>query len=45
MAAETLGFFQVLNHGVPVEFLESIKDATNNFFDQKPERKLFTAKE
>lgn len=38
-AAETLGFFQVMNHGVPVELLESLKDAANNFFGQPPEKK------
>lgn len=38
-AAETLGFFQVVNHGVPVELLESLKDAAHNFFGQPPEKK------
>jgi feruloyl-CoA ortho-hydroxylase len=38
-AAEALGFFQVVNHGLPVELLESLKDAANNFFGQAPEKK------
>lgn len=38
-AAETLGFFQVVNHGVPVELLESLKDAAHTFFSQPPEKK------
>ncbi|XP_021287794.1 feruloyl CoA ortho-hydroxylase 1-like [Herrania umbratica] len=38
-AAETLGFFQVVNHGVPVELLESLKDTAHNFFSLPPERK------
>jgi hypothetical protein len=38
-AAEALGFFQVVNHGVPVELLESLKDAAHKFFCQTPEKK------
>lgn len=38
-AAETLGFFQVVNHGLPLELLESLKDAAHKFFDQPPEKK------
>ncbi|KAK8633308.1 hypothetical protein V6N13_014154 [Hibiscus sabdariffa] len=38
-AAETLGFFQVINHGVPVELLESLKDTAHKFFGLAPERK------
>ncbi|PON77163.1 Oxoglutarate/iron-dependent dioxygenase [Parasponia andersonii] len=38
-AAETLGFFQVVNHGVPVELLESLKNAAFCFFEQAPEKK------
>ncbi|XWS10765.1 hypothetical protein CRYUN_Cryun38cG0025900 [Craigia yunnanensis] len=38
-AAETLGFFQVVNHGVPVDLLESLKDTAHNFFSLPPERK------
>ncbi|KAF2309272.1 hypothetical protein GH714_001460 [Hevea brasiliensis] len=37
--AETLGFFQVVNHGVPVELLESLKIAAHKFFGQPPEKK------
>ncbi|KAL9663783.1 hypothetical protein QQ045_019174 [Rhodiola kirilowii] len=43
-AAETLGFFQVINHGVPVELLEAIKIVAHEFFQQKPERKVAYAK-
>ncbi|KAF8390934.1 hypothetical protein HHK36_023234 [Tetracentron sinense] len=38
-ASETLGFFQVVNHGVPVELLERVKDAAHQFFNQPPEKK------
>ncbi|KAJ4705830.1 feruloyl CoA ortho-hydroxylase 1-like [Melia azedarach] len=38
-ASETLGFFQVVNLGVPVELLESLKDAAHIFFSQPPEKK------
>ncbi|KAM5586717.1 hypothetical protein ABKV19_005567 [Rosa sericea] len=38
-AAEVLGLFQVVNHGLPVELLESLKDAANKFFEQAPEKK------
>ncbi|OAY48632.1 scopoletin 8-hydroxylase-like [Manihot esculenta] len=38
-AAENLGFFQVVNHGVPVELLESLKETAHNFFGQPPEKK------
>ncbi|CAA3013928.1 feruloyl ortho-hydroxylase 1 [Olea europaea subsp. europaea] len=38
-AAETLGFFQVVNHGVPVELLEALKDAAHKFFAQPPKKK------
>ncbi|OMO53437.1 Oxoglutarate/iron-dependent dioxygenase [Corchorus olitorius] len=40
-AAENLGFFQVVNHGVPVELLESLKETAHNFFHLPPERKAF----
>ncbi|XP_062170396.1 scopoletin 8-hydroxylase-like [Alnus glutinosa] len=43
-AAETLGFFQVVNHGVPVELLESLKDAAHNFFRQTSEKKAIYRK-
>lgn len=38
-AAETLGFFQVVNHGVPLELLEALKDAAHEFFGQPPVNK------
>lgn len=38
-AASTLGFFQVVNHGVPVELLETLKEAAHAFFGQSPEKK------
>lgn len=38
-ASETLGFFQVVNHGVPLELLEELKDAAHKFFGQPPEIK------
>lgn len=45
MAAETLGFFQVINHGVSLELLESLKAAAHNFFDQPPMKKAVYLKE
>jgi hypothetical protein len=44
IAAETLGFFQVVNHGVPLELLESLKDVAHKFFDQPPEKKAIYCK-
>nr|GMD20638.1 feruloyl CoA ortho-hydroxylase 1-like [Ipomoea batatas] len=38
-SAETLGFFQVVNHGVPVELLEDLKEEAHKFFNQTPEKK------
>ncbi|XP_050230815.1 scopoletin 8-hydroxylase-like [Mercurialis annua] len=43
-AAETLGFFQVVNHGVPVEVLETLKHAAHSLFNQPPERKAIYCK-
>ncbi|KAA8527171.1 hypothetical protein F0562_008600 [Nyssa sinensis] len=42
-AAQT-GFFQVVNHGVPIELLESLKDAAHRFFAQPPEKKAVYSK-
>ncbi|XP_058760770.1 scopoletin 8-hydroxylase-like [Vicia villosa] len=39
-AAETLGFFQVVNHCVPPELLESLKDSAHSFFNLPPEEKV-----
>ncbi|KAL4563076.1 hypothetical protein LXL04_027107 [Taraxacum kok-saghyz] len=39
-AAETLGFFQVVNHGVPLELLDSLKVAANKFFNQPVQKKV-----
>lgn len=38
-AAETLGFFQVVNHGVPAELLEKLKAAAHVFFGLPAEDK------
>ncbi|KAF5186550.1 Feruloyl coa ortho-hydroxylase [Thalictrum thalictroides] len=44
-AAEKWGFFQVINHGVPIEVLENVKVATNSFFGLPAEEKLKYTKE
>ncbi|KAK9137322.1 hypothetical protein Sjap_007916 [Stephania japonica] len=38
-SAETIGFFQVVNHGLKIELLEKLKDAAHKFFNQPPEKK------
>lgn len=38
-AAEKLGFFQVVNHGVPLEVLARAKQAAHTFFNLPPEKK------
>ncbi|KAG9443179.1 hypothetical protein H6P81_019033 [Aristolochia fimbriata] len=38
-AARKLGFFQVVNHGVPLEVLEKAKRAAHRFFELSPEKK------
>ncbi|KAM3303675.1 hypothetical protein P3S67_014705 [Capsicum chacoense] len=44
-AAETLGFFPVVNHGVNLELLESLKDAAHNVFAQPPMKKAVYLKD
>lgn len=36
-ASETFGFFQVINHGIPVSVLKEIMDGAAGFFEQEPE--------
>ncbi|KAH7863275.1 hypothetical protein Vadar_015585 [Vaccinium darrowii] len=38
-ATESVGFFQVVNHGVPIQLLESLKDSAHRFFGQPAEKK------
>ncbi|KAK8620401.1 hypothetical protein V6N13_066880 [Hibiscus sabdariffa] len=38
-AAETVGFFQVVNHGVPLHLIQSLKDTAHKFFGLPLERK------
>ncbi|XP_023734211.1 feruloyl CoA ortho-hydroxylase F6H1-3 [Lactuca sativa] len=38
-AAEKLGFFQIVNHGVPLSIIESVKEATHKFFGLSSEEK------
>ncbi|XP_059431055.1 feruloyl CoA ortho-hydroxylase F6H1-3-like [Corylus avellana] len=44
-AAEKWGFFQITNHGVPIEVLESVKEATHRFFGLPAEEKRKLLKE
>lgn len=43
-AAQRWGFFQIVNHGVPIHVLENVKDATNNFFALPPQEKVIYSK-
>ncbi|XP_058761804.1 1-aminocyclopropane-1-carboxylate oxidase homolog 1-like isoform X3 [Vicia villosa] len=38
-ASETFGFFQIVNHGIPVSILNQMKDGVLNFFEQDNEVK------
>ncbi|XP_043702331.1 feruloyl CoA ortho-hydroxylase F6H1-3-like [Telopea speciosissima] len=44
-AAEKCGFFQVINHRVPLDVLKSVKDATHKFFGLPADEKLKYTKE
>ncbi|KAK9079032.1 hypothetical protein SSX86_000701 [Deinandra increscens subsp. villosa] len=44
-AAQKWGFFQIVNHGVPVRVLEDVKDATHAFFGLPAEEKQKYSKE
>lgn len=44
-AAEKWGFFQIINHGIPLEVLEEVKAATYRFFRQTAEEKNKHSKE
>ncbi|KAF8398555.1 hypothetical protein HHK36_017486 [Tetracentron sinense] len=44
-AAEKWGFFQVINHGVPIGVLENVKEATHRFFGLPAEEKRKYTKE
>ncbi|KAK4725643.1 hypothetical protein R3W88_030560 [Solanum pinnatisectum] len=44
-AAEKWGFFQIINHDISLEVLESVKDATYKFFNQPAVEKYKHSKE
>ncbi|KAI9192706.1 hypothetical protein LWI28_026828 [Acer negundo] len=44
-AAEKWGFFQVVNHGVPLQVLDNVKKATCDFFGLPAEEKIKYSKE
>ncbi|KAK7272689.1 hypothetical protein RJT34_29459 [Clitoria ternatea] len=43
-ASETWGFFQVVNHGIPLSLLEDLKDGVRRFYEQDAEvkKELYT---
>jgi isopenicillin N synthase-like dioxygenase len=43
-ASETFGFFQIVNHGIPVSTLKEMKDGVLNFYEQDSEvkKKFYT---
>ncbi|KAK1429066.1 hypothetical protein QVD17_11265 [Tagetes erecta] len=44
-AAKKWGFFQIINHGVPIRVLEDVKDATHKFYALPAEEKMKYSKE
>ncbi|XP_006340352.1 feruloyl CoA ortho-hydroxylase 2-like [Solanum tuberosum] len=44
-AASKWGFFQIINHGIPIEVLENLKDAAHKFFELPAEEKVKYHKE
>ncbi|KFK27480.1 hypothetical protein AALP_AA8G389000 [Arabis alpina] len=45
-AAEKWGFFQVINHGIPLNVLEEIKDGVRRFHEDDPEvKKLYFSRD
>ncbi|KAK6272800.1 hypothetical protein POUND7_009883 [Theobroma cacao] len=44
-AAEKWGFFQIVNHAVPIQVLENVQDATHRFFGLPAEEKKKYSKE
>ena len=44
-AAENWSFFQIINHGIPLQVLESVKEATYKFFSLSADEKRKYLKE
>uniref|UniRef100_M1CM80 2-oxoglutarate-dependent dioxygenase n=2 Tax=Solanum tuberosum TaxID=4113 RepID=M1CM80_SOLTU len=44
-AANKWGFFQIINHGIPIEVLEDLKEAGHKFFELPAEEKVKYYKE